>query len=77
MEELEGPEKTDVKRRFPRGKEIQVEILSIGEDRRIRLSHKAIKEREDREDYKKFVENGGKGESLGTLGDIFKDLKLK
>ena len=77
MEELRGSEKGDVKKRFPRGQEIQVEIISIDEKGRIRLSQRVMEEREDREGYKKFLEKEDKGGKLGTLGDIFKNLKLK
>ena len=77
MEELKESGKGDVKKRFSKGKEIQVEIVSIDEKGRIGLSQKVIYEREDREDYKRFLEKEDKGGKLGTLGDIFKDLKLK
>jgi small subunit ribosomal protein S1 len=77
MEELRGSERGDVKKKFPKGQEIQVEIISIDEKGRIRLSQKAMGEREDRKDYEKFVENEEKGGELGTLGEIFKDFKLK
>lgn len=77
LEELRGSEKGDVKKRFPRGQEIQVEIISIDEKGRIRLSQRVMEEREDREGYKKFLEKEDKGGKLGTLGDIFKNLKLK
>ncbi len=77
MEELRNSEKGDVKKRFPRGRDVQVEIVSIDDKGRIRLSQKVIEEREDREDYKSFAEKEGKTGRLGTLGDIFKDLKLK
>jgi polyribonucleotide nucleotidyltransferase len=77
VEELRDSEKGDVKKRFPRGKEIQVEIISIDEKGRIRLSQKVMEEREDREDYKKFLDKEDKGGKLGTLGDLFKNLKLK
>jgi small subunit ribosomal protein S1 len=76
-EELRASEKGDVKKKFPRGMEIQVEIISIDEKGRIRLSQRAMEEREDREDYKKFIEKEDKGGKLGTLGDLFKDLRLK
>jgi predicted RNA-binding protein with RPS1 domain len=76
MEELGGPEKRDVKKNFPKGKEMKVEIISIDEKGRILLSQKVMEEREDREDYRKFVETEGKSSNLGTLGDIFKNLKL-
>jgi small subunit ribosomal protein S1 len=76
-EELGGPEKGDVKKRFPKGREIRVEIVSIDEKGRIRLSQKVIEAREDQEDYKRFIEGEDKTGKLGTLGDIFKNLKLK
>jgi len=77
MEELRDSEKRDVKRKFPKGQEIQVEIISIDEQGRIRLSQRVMEEREDREDYKKFVEKEDKAGKLGTLGDLFKNLKVK
>ena len=77
VEEVRDSEKGDVKKKFPRGKEIQVEIISIDEKGRIRLSQRVMEEREDREDYKKFQEKEEKGGKLGTLGDVFKNLKLK
>ena len=77
VEELKDSEKGDVKKKFPRGREIQVEIISIDEKGRIRLSQRVMEEREDREDYKKFLEKEDKSGKLGTLGDLFKNLKLK
>ena len=77
MEELRDSEKRDVKRKFPKGQEIQVEIISIDEQGRIRLSKRVIEEREDKEDYKKYIEKEDKVGKLGTLGDVLKDLKLK
>jgi ribosomal protein S1 len=77
MEELRDSKKRDVKRKFPKGQEIQVEIISIDEQGRIRLSQKVIEEREDKEDYKKYIEKEDKVGKLGTLGDIFKNLKVK
>lgn len=76
-EEVRDSGKRDVKKEFPRGKEIQVEIISIDEKGKIRLSQRVMEEREDREDYKKFQEKENKGGKLGTLGDIFKNVKLK
>jgi len=77
VEEVRDSEKGDVKKKFPRGKEIQVEIISIDEKGKVRLSQRVMEEREDREDYKKFQEKEEKGGKLGTLGDVFKNLKLK
>jgi small subunit ribosomal protein S1 len=77
FEELKDSEKGDAKKRFPKGREVQVEIVSIDENGRIRLSQKVIEEREDQEDYKRFLEREDKGGKLGTLGDILKNMKLK
>ncbi len=77
MEELRHSGKGDIKKKFSKGQEIQVEIISIDGQGRIRLSQRLIEEREDREDYQKFMEKEEKGGNLGTLGDIFKSLKLK
>jgi len=77
MEELRESGRKDIKKRFPKGQEIQVEIISIDEEGKIRLSQKVIEEREDKEDYKKYLEKGDQSGGLGTLGDIFKNLKVK
>jgi predicted RNA-binding protein with RPS1 domain len=77
MEELKDSGKRDVKKKFPRGQEIEVEIISVDEKGKIRLSQRVIEEREDKEDYKKFLEKEEKGGKLGTLGDVFKNLKVK
>jgi len=77
VEELKDSEKGDVKKRFPKGREIQVEIISIDTQGRIRLSQRVMEEREDREDYKRYLEKEDKGGKLGTLGDILKNLELK
>ena len=77
MEELGDSEKGDVKRRFPKGKEMKVEIISIDEKGRIRLSQKVMEEREDQEDYRKFLEREDKEGKLGTLGEVLKNLKLQ
>jgi small subunit ribosomal protein S1 len=77
MEELNDSGKRGVKKKFPRGQEIQVEIISIDGTGKIRLSQKVIDEREDRESYRKYLEKDEKNGKLGTLGDIFNDLKLK
>jgi ribosomal protein S1 len=77
VEELSSSEKGDMKKKFPKGREVLVEILSIDEKGRIRLSQKVMEEREDREDYKRFAEGENRSGTLGSLGDLLKDLKLK
>jgi small subunit ribosomal protein S1 len=74
-EELADP-KGDVKKKFPKGKEVRVEIVAIDQEGRIRLSEKSMAEREDREDYEKFIKKEEKKGNLGTLGDLLKDFKI-
>jgi small subunit ribosomal protein S1 len=75
LEELILSEKGDVKKRLPRGREIQVEIISIDEKGRIQLSQKVTQERQDREGYEKFLKKEEPPGKLGTLGELFKNLK--
>jgi small subunit ribosomal protein S1 len=75
-EELSDPGKGDVKKRFPRGQEVQVEIVAIDEKGRIRLSQESMDDRADRESYSKFLEAEDKPDKLGTFGELLKDLKL-
>jgi small subunit ribosomal protein S1 len=77
VEELKDSRKGDVKKKFPKGQEIQVEIISVDAQGKIRLSQRVMEEREDRESYRKFMEKDEKNGKLGTLGDIFNNLKLK
>ena len=77
MEELKGSEKGEVKKRFPRGKEIRVEIIAVDDKGKIRLSQKVMEEREDRQDFEKFIQKEKKNGDLGTFGDLFTNLKLK
>jgi len=74
-EELIDP-KGDVKKKFPKGKEIRVEIVSIDQEGKIRLSEKSMAEREDRQEYEKYLDKEDKTGKLGILGDLLKDIKL-
>ena len=76
MEELTDADRADVKKKFPQGQEIQVEILAIDEKERIRLSMRAKQDREEREDFNKYLTRGEKAGQLGTLGELLKS-KLK
>jgi small subunit ribosomal protein S1 len=76
VEELNDSGKKDMKK-FAKGQELQVEIISVDSQGKIRLSQRVMEEREDRESYRKFLEKDGKNGKLGTLGDIFNNLKLK
>ncbi len=70
MEELLDTDKGDVKKKLPRGMEIDVEILALEDQGKIRLSQRAMKERADREDYVRFMERRETPARLGTLGEI-------
>jgi small subunit ribosomal protein S1 len=74
-EELADP-KGDVKKKFPKGREVRVEIVAIDQEGRIRLSEKSMAEREDRADYESFMKKEEKTGKLGTLGDLLKDIKI-
>jgi small subunit ribosomal protein S1 len=74
-EELGDSNKGDMNKKFPRGTEIQVEIVDVDEKGRIRLSQKVMADREDQQDYEKFLEKGDRT-GLGILGEIFKDVKI-
>jgi len=76
MEELMDEDKADVKKKFPQGQEIQVEIVGIDDKERIRLSMRAGKDRAERADYDKYMARGGKAGKMGTLGELLKG-KLK
>ena len=76
LEELLDSEKGEVKKRFPRGKEVLVEIIAL-EEEKIRLSQRAIKEKKDREDFERFAKSEDSGRGLGNLGEIFKKAQKK
>jgi small subunit ribosomal protein S1 len=75
MEEIIPSEKGDVKKKIPKGKEIEVEITAIDEKGRIQLSQKVMKERGDRQEFQEFLQKEETNGKLGTLGEIFKKLK--
>jgi ribosomal protein S1 len=76
IEELLDADRVDLKKKWPPGKEIEVEILAIDEKGRVRLSEKSIREKEDREGYAQFLQKEKSDEKRNTLGDLFKKLKL-
>ncbi|MGQ9696295.1 MAG: S1 RNA-binding domain-containing protein [Thermodesulfobacteriota bacterium] len=73
-EEILDSERTDLKRKFSSGREVQVEIKEIDDQGKILLSQKSLQEKAAREEYQKFLSQDKPG-SLGTLGDIFKKIK--
>lgn len=73
-EEILESERTDLKKKFSPGKEMQVEIKEIDEQGKILLSQKSWQEKAAREEYQKFLGPDKPG-SLGTLADVFKRIK--
>jgi small subunit ribosomal protein S1 len=63
---------TDLRKAFPVGSEIDVMVLDVEEGgRRIRLSHKAVGEAEERREAADYAErqDAGAGEGFGSLAD--------
>jgi ribosomal protein S1 len=75
-EELEGEAKADLRRQFPPGKKVRVEVLAMEPGGRIRLSQRAVGDRETRDAYRSFTAREDTSGKLATFGDLFKDLKL-
>ena len=76
QEELGLEKKEEAKKKFPPGTAIQVAVLAIEGEARIRLSRKALLDQEDRGAVRSYLEQGRKSDKMATLGDLFKDLKL-
>jgi small subunit ribosomal protein S1 len=74
IEEIVDGAKTDLKKAFPSGQQLQVEIVEIDDKGKIRLSQKSMQEKSERADFNKFFQKGGGGK-MGTLGEIFGKLK--
>lgn len=70
-EEILDSARSDLKKKFPPGKEIQVMIMEVDDQGKIILSQKAIPEKKARQEFQKFL-SAHKPGSLGTLADIFK-----
>ncbi len=75
LEEVVESDRSDVKKKFPPGMEIPVEIIAIEGENKIRLSQKSIQEKKARGEYETFIQKDEKPGSLGTLGDLFKKLQ--
>lgn len=75
--EMGTPHGTDHKRMFPEGTEMQVVVTEVDNaSGKVRLSHKGIMERVEKEEYKRYLnslkntDNSSVG--LGSLGEILK-----
>lgn len=69
-------ERADLRKRFPQGTALTVEVLDIDEGGRIRLSLKTLEERREQELYHDYKEKGRGSARVATFGDLFKGLKL-
>jgi len=73
VSEIPDAKRGDLKRRFPQGSPIEVEILEINpETNKIALSARSLDRRREEAQYKDFVSDK-RGGSFGTLGDILAD----
>ncbi len=67
----------DLRKRFPNGSSIDVEILSIDPaGNKISLSTKSLRQKTEASQFSEFASGKGGKPSLGTLGDLLRD-KMK
>jgi len=76
LEESGLADRSDLKKHFPEGSSHQVQILAVDEKGRVRLSVKTLGEHDEQESYRRYAGEKGKSAGLGTLGDLFGNLKL-
>ncbi len=63
----------DNRKDFPAGADIKVKVLEVTENgRRIRLSHKAVAEDEERKDFEGYLGGDDVGSGFGTFADLLK-----
>ncbi len=74
VSEIGGEKTGDLRKRFPQGSPVDVQILAVdAETRKISLSTKTLKRRSEDSQFKDFVSGEGGRSSFGTLGDLLKD----
>jgi len=77
VSEIPDAKRGDLKRRFPQGSPIDVEILEINpETNKIALSARRLLDHREEAQFKDFVSDKRGGRTFGTLGDILGE-KLK
>jgi small subunit ribosomal protein S1 len=77
VSEIDDARRTDLRKRFPRGSQCEVEVLTLDpESGRISLSAKGLMRKDEEKQFQAFSSGPRSGSSFGTLGDILKD-KLK
>lgn len=72
-----APRGADMSKEYPEGKELDVLVISLDRrNNRVRVSEKeAVKQRE-RAEYQEFMSENQPTESLGSMADLFKNIKL-
>lgn len=76
LEESGLPDRSELRKRFPEGSSHQVQVLAVDEKGRARLSVKALGERDEQESYRRYTGEKKKSSGMGTLGDLFGNLKI-
>jgi small subunit ribosomal protein S1 len=75
--EIGTPQGTDLRRMFPSGTEMQVAVVEVDTaNNKVRLSRKALMEKEVQEEYNEYMDSVKKAENssggFGSLGEILK-----
>jgi small subunit ribosomal protein S1 len=77
VSEIDEGRRGDLKKRFPVGSSVEVEVLDIDPgSSKISLSARTLSKKNEDAQFKDFVSGRGTGASFGTLGDLLKN-KLK
>ena len=78
--EIGAPRGTDLRKAYPLGTKLSAKVLALGEDGKIRLSLRALKDDQERAQFETF-RGDGKADAptpgFGTLGDLLKSQKPK
>lgn len=74
VSELGVPRGTDLKKAFPEGTKLKAKVLESAEGR-LKLSVRGAQDAAERAEYESVKERGRAPRSLGTLGDLLKNVK--
>ena len=74
LSEIDGARNQDLKRRFPLGTNLEVQVLALDEaNKKISLSLKAMGLQQERQQMDEFFSGSKTKQSFGTLGDLLKE----
>lgn len=74
VSELGVPRGTDLKKAFPEGTKLKAKVLESGEGK-LKLSVRGAQDAAERAEYESVMERGRAPRSLGTFGDLLKNVK--